>query len=90
MNMNNKQLERWAPWVLLALVVALWQAVCSGFSIPEFIFPAPLAIAQAMAEFDTMNGLNPYVKQMVEFLQRRSIGKNGRYLESLKNKQVPV
>ncbi len=51
MNMNNKQLERWAPWVLLALVVALWQAVCSGFSIPEFIFPAPLTIAQAMTEF---------------------------------------
>ncbi|MEP6773926.1 MAG: ABC transporter permease, partial [Polaromonas sp.] len=49
--MNNKQLERWAPWVLLAAVVALWQAVCAGFSVPEFIFPAPLAIAQAMAEF---------------------------------------
>ncbi len=51
MNMNNKQLERWAPWVLLAAVVALWQAVCAGFSVPEFIFPAPLAIAQAMHEF---------------------------------------
>ena len=51
MNMNNKQLERWAPWVLLIAVVALWQAVCTGFSIAEFIFPAPLAIAQAMNEF---------------------------------------
>src|SRR5215204_2615237 len=51
MSMNNKQLERWAPWVLLAAVVALWQAVCAGFSVPEFIFPAPLTIAQAMAEF---------------------------------------
>jgi NitT/TauT family transport system permease protein len=53
MNMNNKQLERWAPWALLAAVVALWQVACSVWSVPEFIFPAPLAIAQAMAEFTT-------------------------------------
>jgi NitT/TauT family transport system permease protein len=49
--MSRKQIERWAPFALLALVVALWQLVCSVFSIPEFIFPAPLAIADAMAEF---------------------------------------
>lgn len=49
--MSRKQVERWAPFVLLALVLALWQLVCSVFSIPEFIFPAPLAIADAMAEF---------------------------------------
>ena len=40
----------------------------------------------AMAEFDTQNGLNPYVKQMIEFLQRRSIGRHGRYLETLRTK----
>ena len=50
---NSKQFERWAPWVLLAAVVTLWQVVCSVFSVAEFIFPAPLAIAQAMAEFAT-------------------------------------
>ena len=44
----------------------------------------PMAIA--MAEFDTQNGLNPYVRQMIEFLQRRFIGKNGRYLETLRAK----
>ncbi|MDO8252460.1 MAG: ABC transporter permease, partial [Rhodoferax sp.] len=49
--MSRQQVERWAPFALLALVVALWQLVCSVFSIPEFIFPAPLAIADAMAEF---------------------------------------
>jgi NitT/TauT family transport system permease protein len=49
--MNRKQVERWAPFALLALVVTLWQLVCSLFSIPEFIFPAPLAIADALAEF---------------------------------------
>jgi UDP-N-acetylglucosamine acyltransferase len=50
------------------------------------LFSRKKPMALAMAEFDTMNGLNPYVKQMVEFLQRRSAGKNGRYLESFKNK----
>ncbi|MCJ7799455.1 MAG: ABC transporter permease [Polaromonas sp.] len=49
--MSRKQVERWAPFALLALVLALWQLVCSVFSIPEFIFPAPLAIADALAEF---------------------------------------
>jgi NitT/TauT family transport system permease protein len=49
--MSNKQMERCAPFVLLAIVVGLWQLVCSVFSIAEFIFPAPLAIAQAMGEF---------------------------------------
>src|SRR5580704_18137236 len=42
----------------------------------------PLAIA--MAEFDTMNGINPRVRNMVEFLQRRGRSKHGRYLESLR------
>ena len=38
------------PIVLLVLV-ALWQGVCVLFAIPEFIFPAPTQIAQAMGEF---------------------------------------
>ena len=36
----------------------------------------------AMAEFDTVNGINPYVKRMVEFLRLRDTGHHGRYLES--------
>ncbi|HEY2586937.1 MAG TPA: acyl-ACP--UDP-N-acetylglucosamine O-acyltransferase [Tepidisphaeraceae bacterium] len=43
-------------------------------------------MALAMAEFDLQNGINPYVKQMIEFLQRRAIGKHGRYLETLRVK----
>ena len=49
--MTQQQTERWAPWVLLLLIVLLWQAVCSGLAVPEFIFPSPLEIAKAMAEF---------------------------------------
>lgn len=37
-----------------------------------------------LAAFDLMNGINPHVKVMVEFLQRRDKGKHGRYLESLR------
>jgi UDP-N-acetylglucosamine acyltransferase len=41
-------------------------------------------LARAMAEFDTMNGLNPRVRTMVEFLRRRGQSPNGRYLEGLR------
>lgn len=40
----------------------------------------PFAIA--LAEFETLNGLNPHVKRMIEFLRRRDCGVHGRYLES--------
>jgi NitT/TauT family transport system permease protein len=49
--MISKQFERWSPLVLLLVLVALWQGVCVLFAIPEFIFPAPTQIAQAMGEF---------------------------------------
>jgi UDP-N-acetylglucosamine acyltransferase len=41
-------------------------------------------LARAMAEFDTLNGLNPRVRFLVEFLQRRGRSVHGRYLESLR------
>ena len=49
--MNSKKLEAYSPLILFVLILALWQGVCSLFSIPEFIFPSPLQIGQAMAEF---------------------------------------
>ncbi len=38
----------------------------------------------ALADFDTMNGINPQVKRLVEFLRRRDTGKHGRYQEGLR------
>lgn len=38
-------------------------------------------LARSMAEFNTLNGLNPHVKHMVEFLRRRDEGRHGRSLE---------
>jgi hypothetical protein len=43
------------------------------------------SFSQVLAEFDTMNGINPHVKYMIEFLRRRDLGKHGRYLESLRS-----
>lgn len=37
--------------------------------------------SEAMAQFDTMNGINPHVKKIVGFLRERDQGKHGRYLE---------
>jgi UDP-N-acetylglucosamine acyltransferase len=42
--------------------------------------------SQALAEYDTANGINPHVKKMVEFLRERNQGKHGRYLESFRGK----
>jgi UDP-N-acetylglucosamine acyltransferase len=39
-------------------------------------------LARAMAEFDTMNGINPRVKHMVEFLRRRGQSRHGRFQEN--------
>ena len=39
---NTKQLERWSPWLLLIAVILLWQVICAGFGVSDFIFPSPL------------------------------------------------
>lgn len=45
-----------------------------------------MPFAQAIAEFDTMNGINPHVKRLVGFLRERDMGKHGRYLEKFRSK----
>jgi len=46
------------------------------------------SLSRAVAEYDLMNGVNPQVKRMIEFLQRRDLGKHGRYLEGLRTSPV--
>jgi NitT/TauT family transport system permease protein len=48
---SQKNLKKIAPWVLLVAILGLWQLICSVFAVSEFIFPSPLAIAQALVEF---------------------------------------
>ena len=51
MKLNQKQMQRWAPWVLLVIFIAIWQAICSAFNVSEFIFPSPARIASQLNEF---------------------------------------
>ena len=43
--------ERFAPALLLLLILLAWQGICSAFEISEFIFPSPFAIGESMLEF---------------------------------------
>ncbi|HYE38453.1 MAG TPA: ABC transporter permease [Ramlibacter sp.] len=47
----NRRFERWAPWVLGAALVLLWQVGVMAFEVPEFIFPSPWQITLQFAEF---------------------------------------
>ena len=50
----------------------------------KLFFAREKPFSAAMREFDTLNGINPHVKTMIEFLRRRDSGKHGRYLEGLR------
>lgn len=43
--------ERWAPVLLAAALVLLWQVVVTALDIPEYLFPSPWQIAQQFVEF---------------------------------------
>ena len=49
--MNKKQLEKFSPWILLVVVIALWQLICSAFEVSEFVFPSPARIWEQFVEF---------------------------------------
>ncbi|MEO5797645.1 MAG: ABC transporter permease [Rhodoferax sp.] len=49
--MNPKTLERASPWVLLVLILLLWQGICTVFNVSEFIFPSPWRIWTQLVEF---------------------------------------
>jgi NitT/TauT family transport system permease protein len=49
--MNKKQKEALAPWALLVGVLVLWELLCRGFNVSEFIFPSPSRIASQLVEF---------------------------------------
>ncbi|MFM2068312.1 MAG: hypothetical protein RLZZ584_3221 [Pseudomonadota bacterium] len=48
--LRAKRMEQASPWILLVLTLLIWQLVCSGFNVSEFIFPSPLGIGRALAE----------------------------------------
>lgn len=46
----SRVLDVAAPLVLIAILLALWEAVCRGMTIPTYFLPAPSDIGRAMAE----------------------------------------
>ena len=42
-------LDRLAPWALIALLLAAWEAACQALEIPVYFLPPPTAIAEAVA-----------------------------------------
>ena len=47
----NARLERWSPLIVLGIVLLAWELIVRGFSVPEFIFPAPTQIAEQFGAF---------------------------------------
>jgi UDP-N-acetylglucosamine acyltransferase len=50
------------------------------------LFSRDKPLAVAMAQFDTNNGINPFVKRLIEFLERRTNSRHGRCQESARLK----
>lgn len=51
---NNKQMERWSPWILLLAVVLLWQVLCLALQVSPFIFPSPALILKDFIEYHSV------------------------------------
>ena len=47
----TKSFERWSPLVLLAVLLVIWELGVRLFSVPDYIFPAPIQIAGQFGEF---------------------------------------
>ena len=47
----NRQMERWAPRVVLTITLLIWQLGVMALSVPEYIFPSPVEIARQFVEF---------------------------------------
>jgi len=48
---RKRTLETWSPWLLLAAIVLVWEIICRGFHVSDFIFPAPSAILLSLKQY---------------------------------------
>ena len=48
--MNRQHIEKASPWIVLLIIVVLWQLTCSMLQISEFIFPSPIRIVDQFLE----------------------------------------
>jgi len=48
---RDRRLQAAAPWILLAIILVLWEGICRIFNVSSFIFPSPTQIAASLVEF---------------------------------------
>jgi UDP-N-acetylglucosamine acyltransferase len=48
-----------------------------------FVRDPGVPLSDALSQFDILNGINPHVKHMIEFLRNRTLGRHGRHLQAL-------
>ena len=48
---RKRRLETWAPWIVLGVTTLLWELICRGFQVSDFIFPAPSAILLSLKQY---------------------------------------
>jgi NitT/TauT family transport system permease protein len=48
---KKRKWEAWSPWIVLTAIILAWEAICRGFQISDFIFPAPTAIVQSLIQY---------------------------------------
>lgn len=48
---RRRRFEAALPWIVTIGIGLLWELVCRGLAVPEFILPAPSAVAASMAKW---------------------------------------
>ena len=48
---KTRRLEKWSSWIVLAAIIVVWELICRGFQISDFIFPAPSAILTSLRQY---------------------------------------
>jgi NitT/TauT family transport system permease protein len=48
---KQRKLEKWSPWIVLTAIIIVWELVCRGFQVSDFIFPAPSAIFASLRQY---------------------------------------
>ena len=65
----NEKLESAMPWLFVVGSLLIWQLICTGFNIPNFLLPRPSVVVQAF-----VTQFNPIMENSWDTLVRTVIG----------------
>ena len=65
----NEKLESAMPWLFVVGSLLIWQLICAGFNIPNFLLPRPSVVVQAF-----VTQFNPIMENSWDTLVRTVIG----------------